>query len=66
MGQIGIKLDPRRKDPLHRQIFDQVVARIESQAFPPGFRLPPSRELARELGAHRNTVARAGRRYPLF
>lgn len=59
MGQIGIKLDPRRKDPLHRQIFDQVVARIESQAFPPGFRLPPSRELARELGAHRNTVARA-------
>jgi 2-aminoadipate transaminase len=59
LGQIGIKLDPRRKDPLHRQIFDQVVARIESQAFPPGFRLPPSRELARELGAHRNTVARA-------
>ncbi|HTU62008.1 MAG TPA: GntR family transcriptional regulator, partial [Polyangiales bacterium] len=59
MGQIGIKLDLRRKEPLHRQIFDQVVARIETRAFPPGFKLPPSRELARELGTHRNTVARA-------
>jgi DNA-binding transcriptional MocR family regulator len=59
LGQIGIKLDPRRKEPLHRQIFDQVVARIETRAFPPGFKLPPSRELARELGTHRNTVARA-------
>ncbi|MEY4580941.1 MAG: hypothetical protein RL701_5644 [Pseudomonadota bacterium] len=59
MGQIGIKLDPQRKEPLHRQIFDQVAARIESRAFPAGYRLPPSRELSRELGAHRNTVARA-------
>jgi 2-aminoadipate transaminase len=59
LGQIGIKLDPRRKEPLHRQIFDQVVARIASQAFSPGFKLPASRELARELGTHRNTVARA-------
>lgn len=60
MGQsIGIRVDPQRKQPLHRQIFDEVVARIEAKAFPPGFRLPPSRVLARELGAHRNTVARA-------
>lgn len=59
MGQIGIRLDPRRDEPLHRQIFDQVVSRIQSQAFPAGFKLPPSRVLAHELGAHRNTVARA-------
>jgi DNA-binding transcriptional MocR family regulator len=59
LGQIGIKLDQRRKEPLHRQIFDQVVARIEARAFPAGFKLPPSRDLARELGTHRNTVARA-------
>ncbi|HET6335319.1 MAG TPA: PLP-dependent aminotransferase family protein [Polyangiales bacterium] len=60
MGQsIGIRIDPKRKQPLHRQIFDEVVARIEAKAFPPGYRLPPSRVLARELGAHRNTVARA-------
>jgi DNA-binding transcriptional MocR family regulator len=59
LGQLGIRLDPRREEPLHRQIFDQVVARIESRAFPAGFKLPPSRALARELGTHRNTVARA-------
>lgn len=60
MGQsIGIKLDPRRKQPLHRQIFDEVVARIQSRAFPPGYKLPATRVLAQELRAHRNTVSRA-------
>ncbi len=60
MGQtIGLALDPRKDEPLYRQIFDQVVARIEARAFPPGFRLPPTRSLARELATHRNTVVRA-------
>jgi len=60
MGQsVGIRVDPRRKQPLHRQIFDEVVARIEARAFPPGYKLPPTRVLATELEAHRNTVARA-------
>src|SRR5215510_13661486 len=56
---VGIRVDPRRKQPLHRQIFDEVVARIEARAFPPGYKLPPTRVLAAELAAHRNTVARA-------
>ncbi|MBK6693528.1 MAG: PLP-dependent aminotransferase family protein [Myxococcales bacterium] len=56
---LGLKLDPRRDEPIHRQIFDQVVARIEARAFPAGFKLPPTRVLAGALGAHRNTVARA-------
>jgi len=60
MGQsVGIRVDPRRKQPLHRQIFDEVVSRIEARAFPPGYKLPPTRVLATELAAHRNTVARA-------
>ena len=60
MGQsVGIRVDARRKQPLHRQIFDEVVARIETRTFPPGYKLPPTRVLARELAAHRNTVARA-------
>ncbi|HKP56285.1 MAG TPA: PLP-dependent aminotransferase family protein [Polyangiales bacterium] len=60
MGQsVGIRVDSRRKQPLHRQIFDEVVARIEARAFPPGYKLPPTRVLATELAAHRNTVARA-------
>lgn len=56
---VGIQLDARRVEPLHRQIFDQVVERIEARAFPPGFKLPPTRVLAQEIAAHRNTVARA-------
>lgn len=57
--RIGLTLDPQRAEPLHRQIFDQIVIRIQSGAFPGGHRLPPTRELAGEIGAHRNTVVRA-------
>ena len=56
---VGLSLDPRRGDPIYRQIFDQVVARIQTHAFPPGFKLPPTRVLAQTLSTHRNTVARA-------
>lgn len=56
---VGLKVDPKSGEPLYRQIFDQVVSRIEARAFPPGYKLPPARLLARELSTHRNTVARA-------
>jgi DNA-binding transcriptional MocR family regulator len=56
---LGIHLDPRAEEPLYRQLFDGIVARIRAGTFPPGYRLPPSRSLARELGVHRNTVVRA-------
>ncbi len=46
---LGLFLDPSAVEPLYKQIFDQVVSRIRSQAFPPGYRLPPTRILAREL-----------------
>jgi len=60
LGQgVGLTVDARKDEPIYRQIFEQVVLRIETRAFPPGFRLPPSRVLARELSTHRNTVARA-------
>jgi DNA-binding transcriptional MocR family regulator len=60
MGQLtGIKLDPALEAPLYRQVFDQLADRIRSGAFPPGFRLPPTRTLADEIGTHRNTVVRA-------
>ncbi len=55
----GFTVDDSRADPLFRQIADQIVARIENGAFPQGFRLPPTRALAQELGTHRNTVVRA-------
>src|SRR5262249_6447347 len=57
--QIGIKLDPSDPRPLYQQIVDQVLTRTQRGALPVGFRLPPSRVLAAELGVHRNTVVRA-------
>jgi DNA-binding transcriptional MocR family regulator len=60
MGQLtGIKLDPALEAPLYQQVFDQLADRIRTGAFPPGFRLPPTRTLADEIGTHRNTVVRA-------
>jgi len=56
---LGFALDARSEDPFYRQLFDQIVERIRTGALPEGFRLPPSRTLARELGAHRNTVVHA-------
>ncbi|HKA87253.1 MAG TPA: PLP-dependent aminotransferase family protein [Haliangiales bacterium] len=56
---IGLSVDAQSSEPLYRQIFDQVVDRVRTGAFPEGFRLPPTRSLARHLGTHRNTVVRA-------
>ncbi len=56
---LGITLDPGLAEPLYRQLFDHVVARIRSGTFPARYRLPPTRALASELGTHRNTVVRA-------
>lgn len=56
---IGLKVDETSDEPIFKQLVDQVVARVRSGAFPVGFRLPPSRDLASELGVHRNTVVRA-------
>src|SRR6266542_3875829 len=55
----GITLDKAGGEPLYRQLFDQVVERVLSGAFPPGYRLPPTRALASELSTNRNTVVRA-------
>ncbi|MGF1468817.1 MAG: PLP-dependent aminotransferase family protein [Sandaracinaceae bacterium] len=59
MPDLGVTLAPNHRDPYYRQIFDQLAARISSGAFPEGYRLPPTRDLARHLGTHRNTVVRA-------
>ena len=56
---LGLVVDPTLGAPLYQQLFDRVVERIRSGAFPPGYRLPPTRTLAKELGTHRNTIVRA-------
>jgi len=44
-----------------QDIVSHVMDRLASGLYPPGSQLPTSRELATELGAHRNTVAKAYR-----
>lgn len=55
---LGLRVRPGDA-PMYQQIFEQIAERIRSGAFPDGFRLPPTRRLAVELGTHRNTVVRA-------
>ncbi len=56
---LGIELSAGAGVPLYVQIHDAISARIDSGVFPTGFRLPATRALAEQLGAHRNTVVRA-------
>lgn len=59
MTDLGLSLRPADGAPIYQQIFDQIAERIRSGAFPDGFRLPPTRMLAGQLGTHRNTIVRA-------
>jgi len=45
--------------PLHKQITDFIKEKIANGAWPIGFRLPPQRTLAKELGVNRSTVVTA-------
>ena len=49
-------IEPRR---LYRQIADQIRTLIRSGEFPAGTRLPPERDLARQLGVSRPSVREA-------
>jgi DNA-binding FadR family transcriptional regulator len=49
-------IEPRR---LYRQIAEQIRTLIRSGEFTPGSRLPPERDLARELGVSRPSVREA-------
>ncbi len=49
-------IEPRR---LYRQIADQIRALVRSGEYPAGSRLPPERDLARQLGVSRPSVREA-------
>jgi DNA-binding transcriptional MocR family regulator len=55
----GLSLQPGSSEPIFEQIAGQIAARIRGGTFPPGHRLPTTRELAQELATNRNTVVRA-------
>lgn len=52
-------LDPHSAIPLYRQLADAIAEQITSGKRKPGERLPPTRELAVQLGLNRTTVSAA-------
>lgn len=61
MLEIPFQPDPDRREPVYRQLERALREWIESGRLVAGERLPPSRELARELALSRNSVNRAYR-----
>ncbi len=54
-----IQLDETSPVPLYRQLFEQIAALIRTGILPHGDRIPPTRELASQLGLNRTTVSAA-------
>lgn len=59
MGISGLRIDADSAVPVYRQIADGIRAAVASGRLPSGKRLPPTRDLARQLGVNRNTVVAA-------
>ncbi|MFN7923712.1 MAG: PLP-dependent aminotransferase family protein [Bryobacteraceae bacterium] len=55
----GIHLDGGLEAPLYRQLFEQIRQRIALGVLVVGERIPPTRELAEQLGLNRTTVSAA-------
>lgn len=47
--------------PASKQLFDQMQFAIASRQYPPGHKLPSTRQLAMETGLHRNTISKVYR-----
>ena len=55
----GLSIDLETDVPVYRQISDGIRAALEDGRLRAGHRLPPTRDLARQLGVNRNTVVSA-------
>jgi len=51
-------IQPDSEIPASTQLFNQVCFAIASRQFPPGYRLPSTRQLAMQTGLHRNTISK--------
>lgn len=56
---LQFQLDPSAKQPLYRQLVQQVTAAVQAGTLLPGTKLPPVRQLARELSTASGTITRA-------
>ncbi len=59
MVKFHIQLDS--EIPASKQLFDQIQFAIASRQYPPGHRLPSTRQLAMMTGLHRNTISKVYR-----
>lgn len=55
----GLHIDTEAATPVYRQIADGIRAALEAGRLSPGKQLPPTRDLAKQLGVNRNTVIAA-------
>ncbi len=58
---MNIKINRESVIPIYTQIYNSIKAMILSGALPAGYRLPPERKLAEQLGVNRSTVLNAYR-----
>lgn len=59
MVQFHIQADS--EIPASTQLYNQILFAIASRQFPPGHRLPSTRQLAMQTGLHRNTISKVYR-----
>src|ERR671932_1807723 len=59
MVQFHIQTDS--EIPASTQLFNQIRFAIASRQYPPGHRLPSTRQLAMQTGLHRNTISKVYR-----
>src|SRR6476620_6503065 len=59
MVQFHIQTDS--EIPASTQLFNQIRFAIASRQYPPGYKLPSTRQLAMQTGLHRNTISKVYR-----
>jgi len=58
---VQFQIKPDSEIPASNQLFNQIRFAIASRQYPPGHRLPSTRQLAMQTGLHRNTISKVYR-----
>ena len=58
---VQFHIQPDSEIPASTQLFNQIQFAIASRQYPPGYRLPSTRQLAMHTGLHRNTISKVYR-----
>lgn len=58
---VDFHIQPDSDIPASTQLYNQIRFAIASRQFPPGHRLPSTRQLAMQTGLHRNTISKVYR-----